>query len=710
MRAEVAGEKVQQKVVLAAGETKTVILDVSVESPKLWTPQTPNLYQLKVVLNKQNKIIDNFEFNVGFRTFEVRNSRFYLNDQPRWMGGANMPPHGLRPNDERLANKFFQLMHDGNQFITRSHASPLTPVWAAAADRQGVAVSLEGTWPWMMLRDAPITPEPLLEAWRAEMRSLVRSLRNHPSIVKWTIANELKFHPRFHRDDPETYIKKMTILSDMIKEIRKLDPTRPICVWSQYVRDPRIHRELLVPNNIDDGDVTAPHLYLGWYQSSVWQCRRYGGNYLPVFTGQAIMSPEASSGYSNNDTGHPQRFFTQLYVPQIWVGDDAYEHRDPAPFLAHKALMTKEWMEDVRRTRRTAGWMAFANICWFQYVSFVDHIRPFPVYEAVKLALADVLISLDQRDRHHFAGNIFKGSLVVVNDCFEGKGLTGLTVKIRLLAPDGKCILEIEKEMPDTPYFGRSEVEFSFMIPEKLPVSRADYILQLALYAGERKVGENRYTLLLADETWASPKLNTKPRIVLLGNDAAIRHRLLQLGVDLLAIQDIEAADAVIWTGTEPPGRDSEKGKRLLGYVAKGGSLMLLETGAADRLIPEGIVKERLKQTVEFVNIERPEQAIFEGINAHDLKWWNGNGRSPRACAATYMLSPDANVWRLGEEIPLHGYGWRGPKSYPVFIVPQGEGIILVSELRISTSHTDPIAARILRNKINMIETSCKTQ
>ncbi|HBG27668.1 MAG: hypothetical protein A2Y10_10300 [Planctomycetes bacterium GWF2_41_51] len=683
-------------------QSQTLTFHIDVDNPKLWTPETPNLYKLNVALIKNSKQIDNYSCNVGFRTFKVKNGIYYFNERPHWLGGANMPPHGLRPNDKKLANKFMKLMHDGHQMITRSTGSPLTPVWADAADKQGVAVSLEGTWPWMGLYDHPMPEGILMEAWQNEMIDLVKQLRNHPSIIMWTIGNEFNYHPQFHKDaeNPEQiYLKKMHILSEFVKKLRQLDPTRPICLWSNYTREKDLYERILKPGNIDDGDITDPHLYLGWYMPSVFQDSRYNGGYLPEYTGQAIMSQEASTGYPNNDNGSPERIYIQLYTPQSWIGDDAYEHRDPSVFLDYNALISKEWMEDVRRTRRTAGWVAFSNVCWFKYASFADHIQPYPTYYEMKKALQPVLVSLDQRDRHYYQGNNFSGKIVVVNDDINGSNFENLKCTIDLINRNKEKVFSTSILIGNCPYYGKTVNDFYFTIPDNLTDTRDNFKLRLTLNSGRKQLSRNNYTLLIASKDWGCPKANIKNIGILKANNI-VKKYLHNLGATDITIDDIKKQQPVIWANVRIPDITSCESQKLLDYVANGGTLILLETQNANTILPDGIVKEIFKDNVEFANIELPQHPLFDGFESQDLRWLNGSGTSLYAAGSSYILCKNAPCIKLTEHIP-YGYGSKDTITCPMFIVDHGKGRILVSEIRTSACDTDPLAGKILSNIIN---------
>ena len=65
-----------------------------------------------------------------------------------------------------------------------------------------MGVSYEGTWPWLMLKGEPPDPQ-LLAVWKDEFASLLHKYRNHPSILLWTVNNEMKF-PTFDKSDPRS--------------------------------------------------------------------------------------------------------------------------------------------------------------------------------------------------------------------------------------------------------------------------------------------------------------------------------------------------------------------------------------------------------------------------------------------------------------------------------------------------------------------------
>ena len=141
----------------------------------------------------------------------------------------------------------------------------------------------------------------------------------------------------------------------MIRLVRRLDPTRPISACSSYVRNREDSEKTLQPAGIDDGDIDDRHAYYGWYEDThfklfdgLWVRPGYGTTGINL--DRPYISQECSTGYPDNDTGHPTRsYLFKHYTPQAFVGPWAYEDHDPMVFLRNARCVSKRW------PRRFAG-------------------------------------------------------------------------------------------------------------------------------------------------------------------------------------------------------------------------------------------------------------------------------------------------------------------------------------------------------------------
>src|SRR5260221_4842536 len=217
----------------------------------------------------------------------------------------------------------------------------------------------------------------------------------------------------------------MRIISEVVKRMRKVDPSRPICFDSNYRRNVKKFGQAFF-NDIDDGDIDDKHAYINWYDHSLF--RQFKGEFQKENKneGRPLISQEMSTGYPNNETGHATRFYTIVHQnPQSLIGNLAYENADPANFLEVQSFITGEEAEAFRRTNeQAAGIIHFALLTWFRNVYDAKKIEPYPTYYAMKRALSPVLVSAELWGRHFYAGEKLPANICIVIDKEDGSPLS----------------------------------------------------------------------------------------------------------------------------------------------------------------------------------------------------------------------------------------------------------------------------------------------
>ena len=168
-----------------AGGAGRVQVSTRIDSPRLWTAETPQLYSLRLTLRRGDEVLHTATTRFGFRTFEVRAGQgLYLNGQRILLKGVNR--HSFRPDTARaLSTKDcyddVRLIKAMNMNTVRmSHYAP-DPAFLEACDELGLYVfdELSG---WQHAHDTDIG--------RLLVRSLVERDVNHPSILFWDNGNE----------------------------------------------------------------------------------------------------------------------------------------------------------------------------------------------------------------------------------------------------------------------------------------------------------------------------------------------------------------------------------------------------------------------------------------------------------------------------------------------------------------------------------------
>lgn len=187
---------------LAAATDGTVRIALPVENPKLWTPDSPNLYQLIVeVTDRNGNRLDAWRSRIGIRTFSFRGKEgFFLNGKPfpgKLVGGnrhqdyayiGNALPNATHWRDARL------LRQAGMRVVRNAHY-PQDPAFMDACDELGLFV-IVNTPGWQFWNPAPLFRERVVQ----DIRHMVRRDRNHASVLMWEpILNETWYPDDFAR-------------------------------------------------------------------------------------------------------------------------------------------------------------------------------------------------------------------------------------------------------------------------------------------------------------------------------------------------------------------------------------------------------------------------------------------------------------------------------------------------------------------------------
>ena len=210
------------------GKPVKATLKAVVKMPKLWTPETPHIYDLTVSLKGPDGSTDEVRTYFGLRTItrgkygDDPNERLLLNGKPVYLRAAldqSFNPKGIytAPDDDFLKRDLVLAKYLGLNGL-RIHIKPDEPRRLYWADKIGLLIleDMPNTW-----RQSPKARS----AWEATMREVVARDKNHPSIVVWVAFNETwglaNGSENYKTDlDTQSWVKRM------VAAIRKLDPTR----------------------------------------------------------------------------------------------------------------------------------------------------------------------------------------------------------------------------------------------------------------------------------------------------------------------------------------------------------------------------------------------------------------------------------------------------------------------------------------------------
>ncbi|MGI9036257.1 MAG: glycoside hydrolase family 2 TIM barrel-domain containing protein, partial [Pyrinomonadaceae bacterium] len=682
-------------------DKSTATLEVNNLQPKLWTPADPNLYKLEITLEDEDgKRLDDFAQNVGFRTFEARGNKLFLNGKPYWLRGTNQLPYGKNPWDAKLARKLIQYLHDNNQRITRTHATPWNEAWLDAADEIGLGVSIEGIRPWAFVGKIGATPPDLFEYWLMENADVVKRIRNHPSVLIWTIGNEMLL-----RDNENA--EKWKQLSEVVKQTRALDATRPTVVSSSYVRETDLYNKVIKPNNIDDGDLDDVHSYRGWYAESPFVSdshftkERKDANFNRPFIGQEI-----STGYPDLDTGLPTFSYTKNQrSPQAWVGIYAYPGSDPKYFLEHQKIVTKRLAEQLRFQRGddTSGFLLFSAECWFHHSYDAETVKPYPVLDYTKYAFTPVGLALETAQRKFFADSEIKTSVFVTNDDEQFRDYKNLTLEISFLDANGKQISSAKSgDLASLKYYENAKIPTAFKIPA-VNNERTKMTILTKLSDGKTEVSRT------IDDIEVFPKPQAQQKLPITVAAISLGAEMSKLATEKFQkVSSDTANNPVILVGKDAPLDELKQGGKLYNAARNGATVVVFSPGKKIQdLFPNDV------SAVKNVNGEFADWTpasgtkLVENLQPMDLKWWaRTNDWRAMVASESHKLNPNGAARELIRFIPSHGYvALDKIADYlqtVLFEIPVGKGRIWVCDLDLEASvSVDPTARIFAGNLLN---------
>ena len=200
-----------------------VVKKLTVDNAQLWSPETPYLYKLVTRLYRNKKLIDQTQQKVGIRTVRVAQyDGFQLNGVSRKIKGVclhhDLGPLGAAVNKAALIRQIRTMKDMGCDAIRTAHNMPST--WQMeVCDSMGMMVMAESFDMWIYPKCKNGYALNFKEWADKDMENLVLNHRNHPSIVMWSIGNEI----------PEQWSEEGRDISKHLQDIcHKFDPTRPV--------------------------------------------------------------------------------------------------------------------------------------------------------------------------------------------------------------------------------------------------------------------------------------------------------------------------------------------------------------------------------------------------------------------------------------------------------------------------------------------------
>jgi len=220
---KVATNEVSGKINSNAGKRFAQTLEV--DRPIRWDINNPHLYKAITLVKTDGRAVDEYETNFGIRTFRFDADKgFFLNGRNMKIHGVNLH-HGLGPLgtavSRRAIERQLEIMKEMGCNAIRTAHNPPAPELLELCDRMGLLVMDEAFDEWHKGK-VPNGYHNIFDEWaQKDIRAMVRRDKNHPSIILWSIGNEIL----------GLGSSKGSKITKMLADIcRDEDPSRPVSI------------------------------------------------------------------------------------------------------------------------------------------------------------------------------------------------------------------------------------------------------------------------------------------------------------------------------------------------------------------------------------------------------------------------------------------------------------------------------------------------
>jgi len=438
----------RQYIDLPVGESVHRLALPVVAHPDLWSPDSPALCSLELSLSQGGRVLDEATERFGYRWFEFKErGPFYLNGRRLLLRGTQRHEDhagvGGAVPDSITRQDFLRIKEMGANFVRLGHY-PQDPEVYRLCDQLGLLVWDE--LPWCRGGVGG-------ERWKALAREMLREMIhqnfNHPSIILWSIGNEVESDPETPAQGNVDSIR--AFLGELNDIAHALDPGR-LTAMRRF------------PEGADIPDVFSPTIWMGWYhqvyanyEKAIEEARaqfprllhvEYGGD---SHVGRHTESPVDGNGYTTPD-GWDSNFvrkpvgkipdagdWSETYIVDLfdwhlcvserlpWLAGNAQwimkdfatplRPENPIPYVNQKGLLDRAGNPKDAFYVFKSRWTTSPRFCYIQSHTWTERAGPKGLPRQVRVYSNCDTVQLT-------VNGVSQGTRVRVPDKFPASGLT----------------------------------------------------------------------------------------------------------------------------------------------------------------------------------------------------------------------------------------------------------------------------------------------
>lgn len=647
----------------------------------LWSPDSPYLYLAELELMEGEQVIDRREQRFGFREFWCEGPRFMLNGIPVNLRGDSWHFQGGAQQTEAYIRNWYRLCSSAGVNSIRLHAEPYPADYVRIADEEGMMIvdetAIYGSGK-SMLADHP----DYVEACRKHVRRLVQRDRNHPSVIIWSVQNEMRWVDG--RDGFKQHIP------GFMAAIRQLDPTRPLIVEGDNRLLSKEHTEIESRHYNIDGIISQ------WDRSVPLTFGEHGGWwYICPQNSSMYTGLQAYQGTDESTAGlaWKERLFVEYArrqgVSGISTFNFAHYFMRAMPDRDISLPPSVPGTPGVKPGRIPAYSLTINNgLLPEEYPVYT----PNPAFSIMAEAFKPATIIAAEYNRCFYDDGPILRSFDVYNDT-----LSAQEVRVDFVIRQGKRMVHEQSFNFRQEPAGHKVIKLEW---KPISVAAGDQaVLTAALFHGERKVHE-----IKLDYRLMSASLLDMPVAVTLPTayygtekDYEVIRRLVPgcERVECAGLAGLSAGRLLV-IGSKVTDEDGRLEAHLKSFVARGGQLLLLEQTqlSMGRLL----LSRRPFLRAHGGDYSHP---VLEGLGDEDLMFWHEelceDGPLPFIHAA--FEKPVSGNFTLLLECSAGDFGDGGDLWSPLLEYRSGRGMFLANQLELMehVAHV-PQACLLLRN------------
>ncbi|MEI6193103.1 MAG: carbohydrate-binding domain-containing protein [Verrucomicrobiota bacterium] len=652
---------------VTVGPLTNVSLDIAAPwtTAHLWSYLDPYLYSLETSISSPQGT-DQMLTRFGFREFWAESGKFFLNGTPlNLLATATWPTTDLQTTNQ--IKKILQDVKAGNNVAIRFHTQPWDETWYEMADEVGLLI-VEECAVWCDPNAYKLSDSTFWTNYSRHLSAAVQRDRNHPSIVLWSLENEI-----LHCGGDKLYAATPAQLGAMGRVVKGMDPTRPITFEADL--DPAGEASAL--------GLHYPHEYPDYqvWPNAAWWMDQYiarswmpGGQWKwdhtkPLYIGEFLWVPSSS----------PADF-------TIIFGDDAYA--DPSYYRNQAKGMTWRMAIEAYRGYGVNGigpWTLFEDpvVSWGTF-----DLQPTNnyLYQVQKAAYEPNAVFPEEYNTRFFAGETAQRTVRIYNDRMTTNNLT-----LRWRAGSGAWA----SRAFTLPPAGQRRDTNSFTAPAAGP-----FALQFELSDTNGVV----FTNAIDCTAMARPALTLPAgvKLALYDPHGTTSGLLTRFGLSFTTVTNLRTAaydqfnllligrDGLTNEPTAEVGI-STLAARWQQYAAQGGWVLVLEQTNYPSFLPAEAQLQNFDASFAFPTADHP---VVQGLTPNDLRWWADDHR----LVAKALAMPARGNFRS-----LASIGSRNGMEYAAAVeFPIGLGGVLCSQwLLASRFDVEPLAGVLLQRLLN---------